>query len=36
MTESSWTSEALLNEGRQLLEQYDLAKTQEENDRING
>ena len=36
MTESSWTSEALLNEGKQLLEKYDLARTQEERDRING
>ncbi len=36
MTESSWTSEALLNEGKQLLEQYNTAKTQEERDKING
>ncbi|KKL75011.1 hypothetical protein LCGC14_2059150 [marine sediment metagenome] len=36
MTEPGWTSEDLLNEGRQLLEQYNLAKTQEEKDRVNG
>lgn len=36
MTESSWTSEALLNEGKQLLKIYDLAETQEEKDKING
>ncbi|KKL73103.1 hypothetical protein LCGC14_2078280 [marine sediment metagenome] len=36
MTEPGWTSEDLLNEGKQLLEQYNTAKTQEERDKING
>ena len=36
MTESGWTSEALLNEAAQLLKEYDLAKTQKAKDQING
>lgn len=36
MIESGWTSEALLDEGKQLLEQYDLTETQEAKDQING
>jgi hypothetical protein len=36
MTEKSWTSEALLNEGKELLEKYDLAETQKVKDEING
>lgn len=36
MTELGWTSEALLNEVAQLLEQYDLAETQKVKDQING
>ena len=36
MTEAGWTSEALLNEGKRLLGNYEHAKTQEERDKING
>lgn len=36
MIESGWTSETLLNEGKELLEQYDLAETQKMKDQING
>ena len=36
MTEPGWTSEALLNEGKRLLGNYEHAKTQEERDKING
>jgi len=36
MIETGWTSEALLDEEKQLLEEYDLAETKENEDQING